>query len=81
MNKGFFTSDLNLVSYLISQGEKVTSTRRNGKFIEFEFITEIEEKANTWQFNPTPDMLLIQRFLLEKDKLLSFLKTKREELE
>jgi len=70
-------SDINLVSYLIHKGFQVKSTQQNGRYVEFLFDPQVEAQANAWQFSPTEGMKLIQGFLLEKDKLLGFLKTKQ----
>jgi hypothetical protein len=75
MENTFITSDINLTAYLISQGFKVVSTHTNGKFVEFEFEKQTVEEGRQWQFEPTNEMRLIQGFLLEKDKLLTYLKT------
>ncbi len=76
-SKHFISQDINLVSYLISKDYRVLSTENNGRFVEFYFPPEIEEEANLWQFSPSDEMRLIQKFLTEKDKILSFLKTKQ----
>ena len=77
MNKTFITSDLNLTAYLISKGEKVKNTDKNGRFIDFYFDSSIEKKGTDWQFSPDKDMETVQKFIAEKEKILSFLKTKQ----
>ena len=71
------TNDLNFTAYLISQGFKVSATRPAGRFIEFIFSKPIEEQETAWQFNPNDKMKVVQAYIVEKEKLLSFLKTKQ----
>lgn len=77
MNNHFSTSDINLVAFLISKGFFVEFTRPNGRFIEFMFDKRIEREGEAWQFSPDGEMLMVQRFLAEKEKLLGFLKNKQ----
>jgi len=73
----FITSDINLVSFLIARGYFVESTRQNGRFVEFLFDKEIKKEGEAWQFNPDNEMKVVQCFIAEKERLLSFLKTKQ----
>ena len=71
------TSDLNFTAYLISQGFKVESTRQSGRFTEFIFSESIEKEETAWQFDPSEKMKVVQAYVVEKEKLLTFLKTKQ----
>lgn len=77
MSNFFVTTDINLVAFLISKGFFVESTQQNGRLVEFYFDEEVEKEGQAWQFNPDSEMRLVQRFIAEKEKLLSFLKTKQ----
>jgi len=72
------TTDINLTAFLIISGYKVISTNPKGRLIEFSF-DGAEKEGESWQFAPTDDMELIQKFVAQKDKLLSFLKSKTKE--
>ena len=76
MEKTFITSDINITAFLIHKGFRVLKTELQGRRTEFIFPPEAEEQANNWQFAATGEMKLIQGFLMEKDKLLNFLKSR-----
>lgn len=77
MKNFYSTSDINLVAFLIAKGCFVESTQLNGRFVEFYFEKETEREAINWQFKPNSEMKIVQHFIAEKEKILTFLKNKQ----
>lgn len=81
--KKLFISDIRLAAYLISKGFRVSSTNKVHQRVVFSFNSEAEKLADMWQFAPNEEIKNLQRYLVEKDKLLNFVKSeqRKEDIE